>query len=214
LPARVAGAHHGYFQLGSDAGDQYSAKRLEVTKLEVACQDVAGSPYEPGGVGHGVEFSAIDPDVAATACQAAVDANPDSVGNKVWLGRAFLKAKRFEDAVPLLKLGADKGNVLAQATYADLLLNGVGVDANSEAAIKLYEMAADKSYAPAQYALGTVYAEGAGVEADPVQATIWFKRALDNGLERARDQLASLEGQDGSAASFDMTGFGREGPAY
>ena len=203
-----------YFQLGSDAGDEYSAKRLEVTKLEVACQDAAGSPYEPGGVGHGVEFSAIDPDSAASTCQAALDANPESIGDKVWLGRVFLKAKRFGDALPLLKLGADKGNVLAQATYADLLLNGVGVDADPAAAIKLYEMAAEKSYAPAQYALGTVYAEGAGVEADPVQAAAWFKRALNNGLEKAREQLASLEGQDESAVSFDMTGFGREGPAY
>ena len=203
-----------YFQLGSDAGDEYSAKRLEVTKLEVACQDAAGSPYEPGGVGHGVEFSAIDPDSAASTCQAALDANPESIGDKVWLGRVFLKAKRFGDALPLLKLGADKGNVLAQATYADLLLNGVGVDADPAAAIKLYEVAAEKSYAPAQYALGTVYAEGAGVEADPVQAAVWLKRALNNGLEKAREQLASLEGQDESAVSFDMTGFGREGPAY
>ena len=203
-----------YFQLGSDAGDQYSAKRLEVTTLEIACEDAAGSPYEPGGVGHGVEFSAIDADTAIAACQAAVDANPESVGDQVWLARAFLKAKNLEAALPLLKSGADKGNVLAQATYGDLLLNGVGVDADTDAAIKLYEIAAAKSYAPAQYALGTVYAEGAGVKADPAQAAVWFKRALDNGLELARDQLASLEGRDGSTAPFDMTGFGREGPAY
>lgn len=202
-----------YFQTGADAGDQYSAKRLQITNQEIACEDAAGSPYEPGGVGHGVEFSALDPDTAIAACQAAIDANPDSVGDRVWLGRAFLKAKRVDDAIPLLKAGADKGNVLAQATYADLLLNGVGIDQDTEAAIRLYQAAAERSYAPAQYALGTVYAEGAGVKADPAEATKWFKLALDGGLEQAREQLAAL-GQDGNTTTFDMTGFGREGPAY
>lgn len=210
---RDLGSALSYFQTGADAGDQYSAKRLAVTNLEIACQDVAGSPYEPGGVGHGVEFSALDADTAIAACQAAVDANADSIGDKVWLGRALLKAKRLDDAIPLLKAGAGKGNVLAQASYADLLLNGVGVDADTDAAIKLYQAAADRLYAPAQYALGTVYAEGVGVKADPAQAIAWFKRALDGGLEQARDQLTALEGQDEGAVSVDMTGFGREGPA-
>ena len=203
-----------YFQNGAAAGDQFSQRRIDITNLEIACQDQAGSPYEPGGIGHGVEFSALDPDAAIAACQAAIEANPDSVGDKVWLARALLKAKRLDEAIPMLKAGADKANVLAQVTYADLLLNGVGVDADPAEAIRLYQAAADQYYAPAQYALGTVYQEGAGVDADVAQAAYWYKRALDSGLDIAQAKLDELEGTTEAKASFDMTGFGREGPAY
>ena len=204
----------GYFQTGAAAGDQFSQRRIDVTNTEIACQNQAGSPYEPGGIGHGVEFAALDAETAIAACQAAVAANPDSVGDKVWLARALLKAKRLDEALPMLKTGADKGNVLAQVTYADLLLNGVGVDADPAEAIRLYEAAADQFYAPAQYALGTVYQEGAGVEADPTQAASWYTRALDNGLDIAQAKLDELGATTEAKASFDMTGFGREGPAY
>jgi TPR repeat protein len=203
-----------YFENGANAGDEFSRRRIDITNLEIACQDKAGSPYEPGGVGHGVEFSALDPDAAIAACQAAIEANPDSVGDKVWLARALLKAKRLDEAIPMLKAGADKANVLAQVTYADLLLNGVGIDADPAEAIRLYQAAAEQYYAPAQYALGTVYQEGAGVDADAAQAAYWYKRALDNGLDIAQAKLDELEGTTEAKASTDMTGFGREGPAY
>ena len=89
--ARDLGAAQMYYQAGSDGGDQYSADRLKITELEITCEDAAGSQYEPGGVGHGVDFEAIDADAAIAACSAAVEANPESVGDQAWLARAYMK---------------------------------------------------------------------------------------------------------------------------
>ena len=204
-----------YFQAGSDGGDQYSTDRLAVTNLEIACQDAAGSQYEPGGIGHGLDFSQIDPKPAIAACKAAVEANPGSIGDKVWLGRAYAKAKRFKDALPLLQAGIDAGNVLAQVTYADMLMGGTGVAKDQGAAISLYDAAAVENFALAQYALGIVYASGTGADADPVAARKWFQAALDNGIDSAQQQLDLLDSSgDPQTTALDLTGFGREGPAY
>lgn len=202
----------GYFQTGSDGGDKYSSDRLAITKLEIACEDVAGSQYEPGGTGHGIDYEAIDPGTAIEACQTALNANPNSVGDKVWLGRAYAAAGQYQDAVPLLRAGLDANNALAQVTYAHLLLDGKGMDADAAGAVELYQAAAEKDFPLAQYALGAIYAGGIGVQADLDAARHWYGKALDNGIEEARTQLAAL--QTTAAPPIDLTGFGREGPAY
>lgn len=209
---RDLSAAEGYFQTGSDGGDKFSSDRLAITKLEIACEDVAGSQYEPGGTGHGVDYEAIDTGPAIEACTTALNANPNSVGDKVWLGRAYAVAGQYKDAVPLLQAGVDAGNALAQVTYAHLLLDGKGMDADQAGAVKLYRAAADKDFPLAQYALGAIYANGIGVEADVDTARQWYGKALDNGIKEARTQLAAL--QPSTASPIDMTGFGREGPAY
>ncbi|MEO8757644.1 MAG: SEL1-like repeat protein [Devosia sp.] len=204
-----------YFQAGSDGGDQYSTDRIAVTNLEIACQDAAGSQYEPGGLGHGLDFSAINAKAAIAACKAAVEANPSSIGDKVWLARGYAKAKRFKDALPLLQAGTDVGNVLAQVSYADMLMGGTGVTKDPAGAVALYGLAAGKDFALAQYALGIVYASGTGVEADPLAARKLFQAALDSGIDDAQQQLDLLDSSgDPQTTAVDLTGFGREGPAY
>ncbi|MBI4923854.1 MAG: SEL1-like repeat protein [Devosia nanyangense] len=203
-----------HFQAGSDGGDEYSSSRIPVTETEIACEDAAGSQYEPGGVGHGLEFEAIDAEAAIAACQAALEANPGSVGDKVWLARAFLKADRVADAVPLLEEGVGAGNVLAQALYADLLVTGTGLGADPARALELYQSAADRNFAPAQFTLGDIYAAGTIVPADPAVALAWYRKALDFGLEAAAEQIALLEAGPDDGPGIDLSGFGREGPAY
>ena len=202
-----------HFQAGSEGGDQYSTDRIPVTEAEIACLDAAGSQYEPGNIGHGLDFAAIDPDLAIAACENALQFNASSVGDKVWLGRAYAKAERYADAVPLLEEGVSFGNVLAAVVYGDMLLVGNGVEADPDRAISLYESAAAKSFGLAQYVLGMAYASGTGVAADPAVALDWYRKALDNGVADAEQQIALLE--SGSVTiSVDMTGFGREGPGY
>lgn len=201
-----------HFQDGANGGDQYSADQIAGVETEMACLDAAGSTYEPGSSGHGVAFDAIDAPSAIDACDAAISINPQPVGNKVWLARAYVKAGRYEDAVPLLEQGIAAGNVLAHGVYGDMLFRGDGVATDPQRAVALYE-AVSASFAPAQFALGVAYAEGVGVEADRGKALEFLRLAEGAGVPGAAEQIAALE-PGTEMREVDLSGFGREGPGY
>jgi uncharacterized protein len=204
-----------HFQAGAQGGDQYSADRVAVTEAEIACRDAAGSPFEPGGFGLGLEFDAIDADAAIAACQAALQVNATSVGDAVWLARAYVRAGDYTSALPLLDQGVLAGNVLAQTIYADLLLRGEGVGADVPRAVELYETASGRGFAPAAFTLGKLYAEGDVVPADPQRALVLLQLALESGLEGAAAEIARLGTTPDVPNSADLEiGFGQEGPAY
>ena len=211
-----------YFEEGATSGDKYSTDRVAVTQVELACADQAGSQYEPGGASHGIEYTAIEPDAAIAACEAALAQNPTSVGDKVWLARAYTAAGRYKDAVPLLKEGVETGNPLAQSTYADLLIrggsgDGSGLAGDSERALQLYRSAAAQDFGPAQLALGDLYMGGDLVTADRSAAIEWFRKASGNGVVDAENRLSELQNSAAPPVppSGDLAvGFGRAGPAY
>ena len=202
-----------HYRDGANGGDQYSADQIPTVEAEIACQDAAGSPYEPGGVGHGKAFLDIDADAAISACENAVNANPNPVGNKVWLARAYARAERFEDAVPLLEQGVAAGNVLAHTVLADLLMTGSGIERDSQRALELYNVVA-KDFGLAQYTLGLLYAEGHEVPQDRDEALRWLRLAQSFGVAEADAEIAALMSEGGEGEEIDLTGFGREGPTY
>ncbi len=202
-----------HFQAGAQGGDQYSAGRVAVTESEIACQDAAGSPYEPGASGAGAEFDDLDSEAAVAACKAALEANPGSVGDGVWLARAYIKGGRTADALPLLEPGVGGGNVLALSLYAQLLIDGEGVGSDVARGVDLYRQAADREFAPAQLALGRIYAAGELVPRDAALAATYFRRAIENDLAAAGDDLAALDNEGQAAAGLDA-GFAEEGAAY
>jgi len=176
----------------------------------------------PGGASHGIEYSAIEPDTAIAACDAALAQNPKSVGDKVWLARAYMAAERYRDAVPLLEEGVAAGNPLALSTYADLLIDGAtddgsGLVADTARALQLYQSAAAQDFGSAQLALGDLYLEGDLVTADLSAAIGWFRKASGNGVVDAEATLVELQKSATPPAppSGDLAvGFGRAGPAY
>ncbi|RYE07630.1 MAG: sel1 repeat family protein [Hyphomicrobiales bacterium] len=202
-----------HFRNGQELGDQYSADQIAIVEAELACLEAAGSQFEPGNISVGVDFAALDPAIAIPACEQALQFNATSLGDKVWLARAYAKAERYDEALPLLEEGISGGNVLAETVLADLLIRGTGVEANPPRAIALYLNAAGSSFAPAQYGLGVAYAEGLGVAADSQAAIGWFRQALEQGMDDAQAQIDLLAGAS-PETSVDMTGFGREGPGY
>jgi TPR repeat protein len=203
-----------HYQDGSSGGDQYSADQIPGVEAEIACQDAAGSPYEPGGVGHGKAFLDIDPDSAIAACENAISVNSTPVGNRVWLARAYARAERYQDAVPLLEEGVAAGNVLAHAVLGDLLMAGAGIEEDPERAISLYRAVAD-TFGLAQLSLGVAYREGRGVPEDREQALHWLRLARNYGVTEADAEITALLAEgEGEAAQIDLTGFGREGPGY
>lgn len=203
-----------HYQDGANGGDQYSADQLPTVEAELACEDQAGSPLEPGGMGHGKTFLDIVPDDAIPACENAVDINPGPVGNKVWLARAYARAERYEDALPLLEEGIAAGNVLAHTVLGDMLMAGAGVDEDPARAIELYRAVAS-DFGLAQLSLGLAYKEGLGVPQDREQALHWLRLAESFGATEAVPEITALLAEgEGEADAIDLTGFGREGPAY
>jgi TPR repeat protein len=203
-----------HYQDGANGGDQYSADQLPIVEAELACDDAAGSQYEPGNVGHGRNFLDIVPDDAIPACENAVNVNPTPVGNKVWLARAYARAERYEDAVPLLEEGVAAGNALAHVTLADMLLTGSGIERDPTRALELYNAVA-KDFGLAQYTLGLLYAEGHEVPQDRDEALRWLRLAQSYGVVEADAELAALMNEDGGEGEqVDLTGFGKEGPTY
>lgn len=200
------------YESGANGGDQYSADQIPIVEAELACQDAAGSPHEPGGIGYGRAFLDIDPDAAIAACENAMSVNSFPVGNKVWLGRAYARAERFQDAVPLLEEGVAAGNVLAHVTLGDLLMTGSGTERDPQRAIALYE-AVSKDFGPAQYTLGLLYSEGHEVPQDRNEALRWLRLAESFGVEEAAAEIAALLAEP-DTNGVDLTGFGREGPGY
>ena len=203
-----------HYQDGANGGDQYSADQIAGVQAELACEDAAGSPYEPGGFGHGVAFLDIDPTTAIPVCENAVSVNPAPIGNKVWLARAYARAERFEDAVPLLEDGVRAENVLAHTVLADLLMTGSGIDRNPQRALELYNAVA-KDFGLAQYTLGLLYAEGHEVPQDRDEALRWLRLAQSYGVTEADAEIAALMNEGSpEVQAVDLTGFGHEGPTY
>ena len=203
-----------HFENGASGGDQYSDSQLPVVQAEIACQDAAGSPYEPGSTRHGRPFAEIDADDAIAACENAVDMNPQPVGNRVWLARAYARAGRYADALPLLEEGVAAGNALAHTLLGTMLMTGAGVDEDPARAVELYRaVAAD--FGEAQLALGLAYEQGIGVAADRAQALYWLRLAQSFGVAEAEPEIiALLADRQDAADGVDLAGFGREGPAY
>jgi len=202
-----------HYQDGANKGDQYSADQIPTVEAEIACQDAAGSPYEPGGVGHGKAFLDIDAMEAILACENALQLNQGAVGDQVWLARAYARAERFEDAVPLLEQGVAAGNVLAHTVLGDLLMTGSGIDRDPQRALELYNAVAD-DFGLAQYTLGLLYAEGHEVPQDRDEALRWLRLAQSFGVIEADAEIAALMSEDGGGDEIDLSGFGREGPTY
>ncbi len=201
-----------YYETGANAGDQYSAGQLPVVEAELACQEAAGSPYEPLAGLVGRAFVDIVADEAIAACENAASVNPGPVGNRVWLARAYVRAERYDEALPLLEEGVAAGNALAHTVLADMLLAGWGVERDPQRALSLYQ-AVSADFGLAQYTLGLLYAEGVEVPQDRTEALRWLRLADSYGVDEAAAEIAALMEQ-ADAPGVDLAGFGREGPAY
>jgi len=68
------------------------------------------------------------------------------------------------------RLAADQGHARAQASIADMYLNGDGVPQDDAEAVRWYRLAADQGEASGQYGLGYMYGVGQGVPQDDAAA--------------------------------------------
>lgn len=94
--------------------------------------------------------------------------------------KALYDAKNYEQAVPLLRTAAEKGNKKAQYRLGRCYEKGKGVQKDLNMAFSLYTKGAAQNHAKSQYALGRCYLRGKGVQADKTLAKKWFIKAFKN----------------------------------
>ena len=118
-------------------------------------------------------------------------------------------AKRYDEALPLMKEAAEMGEPDALCGLALMYEYGRGVEKDLKASVALFREAAEKGAARGQFNLGFVYYHGRGVEKDYNQAFLWYRKAAEQGHPRAQNELGDLYyygrgvlGDDGQAAHW------------
>lgn len=96
--------------------------------------------------------------------------------------RATMEASP-EEAVALLKTGAEAGLPEAQAAYGQALLDGRGVAPDTVAALGWFRRAAAGGDAMGMNMVGRCFEKGWGTAEDRAEATRWYARAAQAGLD-------------------------------
>ena len=103
-------------------------------------------------------------------------------------GKALYDAKKYTQAIPKLKVAAEKGHKKAQYRMGRCYDKGNGVREDDKQAVAWYAKSAAQGYAKAQYQLGKCYKNGEGVTKDVKKAFEYFSLAAKQ--DNADAQLA------------------------
>jgi len=106
-----------------------------------------------------------------------------------------IDAKRFSDALAILRPLADGGNARAQALLGDAYAEGRGIPRDPAAAGRWYERAALQGETGAQVKLAAMYVNGNGVLRNNNLAYVWFGTAARLGSASAKleqERIAAL----------------------
>lgn len=94
--------------------------------------------------------------------------------------KALYDAQNYEQAVPLLRVAAERGHKKAQYRLGRCYDKGRGVEKDKAIAFQWYQKSARQNYCKAQYQVGKAYLKGKVVTADEREARLWLKRAVNN----------------------------------
>ena len=124
-------------------------------------------------------------------------------------GKALYEAKKYEAALPKLKVAAEKGKKGAQYRLARCYDKGHGVAENNAIAVKWYQKAAAQGHAKAQYHLGKAYLLGKkGLTVDKKKAKALLTKALkdkeDGAKLREKLRKEAAEGDEGAKAVLQL----------
>lgn len=102
-----------------------------------------------------------------------------------------LSGPRAEVAA-FIRTAAEGGSAEARARYAQMLLDGDGVEKDEAAALGWFERAARAGHLDAANMVGRCHDLGWGTPVDKARAAAWYRRAADRGLVWAIYNLATL----------------------
>ena len=157
-----------------------------------ACAAQAAEPFEAGFADIGRLTADINVDRAIRLCREAVQAEPNSIQAKAWLGRAYWAQGDTESALPLFEEATAAGNYLAATLLGDMLIIADGVAEDQVRGAQLLRLAAEGGYAVGQNSYGISFEYGEGVERNPVEASRWYRRAAEQGLPRAQSNIGLM----------------------
>ncbi|KAG7400615.1 Protein sel-1 3 [Phytophthora boehmeriae] len=109
-------------------------------------------------------------------------------------------------AAQYFRQAADAGDPLAQANYAMLLANGMGVEQDVPQALVYFNQGARQNEAFAFHGLGVLYFAGTGVPQNVTLALEFFEKAIARGYAESHSFLGSayLHGNGGIPIDYDL----------
>ena len=106
---------------------------------------------------------------------------------------ALLKAHRYSDAIPMLKVAIAKhDDAHAMSILGSLLAMGQGIERDEEEACAWFRQSAVRGDALGQTAFGTCLATGIGTRQDETEGAYWLYRAGKAGYLKAIEILSDL----------------------
>lgn len=194
-----------YVERYPDAPNRVEAERLlrNIPRPEDAtpgkiCERLATHPRDATAENRGVPFSRLQQNAlsAIQACSAAAARQPELPHYTALLARATAATGDLERAVVLYGDAAERGDLRAMVSLAQLTERGTAVAQDPARSMALYEQAAAGGSHDAMINLAITLLEGQAVAADPARAISLLKQASDEGSAKATFNLGVLA-QDG-----------------
>ena len=125
--------------------------------------------------------------------KAVIDRRRPGVLQKTpWPALSTEQQAKMDQAIAMLREGADQGHMGAQMCCGDLYLFGRGVEKNARLSFVYTEKAAHQGHAQSQKNTAVNYREGRGCKQSYKRAFQWYEQAAQNGDQMARTDLGAL----------------------
>lgn len=139
-----------------------------------------------------IEMENLDCAHVIPLCETALRESPNNPRRKFLLARAYMAAKRYQEAASLYQQAATQGYAPAQNNLGMMLDEGLGLAEDETAAVEWFRKAADQGYAVAQNNLGMMFEEGRGVAKNEKAAVKFYHKAAEQGYAVAQNNLGMM----------------------
>lgn len=153
------------------------------------CDVQAATDGDPDKVAAGVPYKDLNTRAALGACRSAVEEYPNAPRFAAQLGRVYLKLQDNQNAERWLRLGAERGNLIAQHNLGWLQEE---VIKNYPEAVKWYTLAAEQGFHPSQRNFASLLIKGKGVSRDTVEGLKWIIISEKDSGSSSSDFLLSV----------------------
>ncbi|AUH66541.1 caspase family protein [Paracoccus zhejiangensis] len=158
------------------------------------CERLATHPRDAVAGTSGVPFERLQQNAVAAiqACSAAVTQSPNLPHYVALLARATAASGDLGRAVALYETAADRGDLRAMVSLAQLKESGNGMAVDIPGAMALYEKAAEAGSLDAMNNLAVTLFEGKDLPKDQPRALALLQRASDEGSAQATYNLGYM----------------------
>lgn len=173
--------------------------KLQDSRPGALCARLATHPRDAIAGTPGVPFERLQQSAisAIRACSAAVIQSPNLPHYIALLARATAASGDLAGAIDLYETAAERGDLRAMVSLAQLKENGTGIPQDIPSAMELYEQASRGGSADAMINLAIALFEGKDLPQDTSRAIALLKRASQSGSAKATFNLGVLA-QDGA----------------